>query len=62
MTFSLLLKYKFEDFSTADDVTYSFKPDGLLVSDAAKQLLLNQGWELVGTVPEDSSFEIQGSM
>ena len=51
----------FTDFLTAEDVTYEFKPNGLLVSDGAKKLLENQGWKLTEAEPTSSEFDVEGS-
>ncbi len=55
-----LIEIIFLDYATATDVTYEFKANGLLVSDEAKKLLRNKGWELVAAEPESSDFEVQG--
>ena len=42
----------------AEDISYGWKPEGVLISDAAKELLRNQGWELVESATEDRTLDI----
>ncbi len=46
------------DFHSVDHLRYAWKDDGLKISDEAKTLLRNKGWELVDARPENGKISI----
>ena len=48
--------FSLADYLKADQIKYAWKNNGVVISDDAKTLLRNQGWDLIETTPQNKSF------